>query len=119
MPFNPVLVQDIELKKFQDSPEAQNSYIDGKNKLLRSGIINLLRIFSRPFTRDNGANPHSAAYNAAFSEGYNKCLDDIVYFEEMYLTQDLGKKPIRATFGALGIALAKGDLTEKDIRNGK
>lgn len=87
--------------------------------LKQSGLVNLLRVFARPFLTDGGANVYKAASQAGFCEGYNKALDDIIYFEEMYLREELGKKPIKANFGALGIALAKGDLTEKDIKNGK
>lgn len=117
--FVPPDVHEIELKRFKNNVEAIKHYTVGKADILASGIIHFLRIFSRPFTRDGGANPYTAAYNAAFCEGYNKALDDLIYFEEQYLTETPGRKPITATFGALGIALERGDLTEKDITNGK
>lgn len=111
-------VSDIEVAKFKNNPAAKQMYQEGKNLLSSSGIFNFLRIFARPFTRDGGANPYSAAYTAAFCEGYHKCLDDLVYFEEVYLTEPVKGKAVRADFGGLALALAKGDLTEKDI-NGK
>lgn len=111
-------IAEVELDKFKNSQEGLSLYLDAKGKLIRSGIINLLRIFARPFTRDGGANPYTAAYMAAFTEGYNTALDDIIYFEELYLKEKLGRKSVPANFGALRIAMAKGDLTEKDL-NGK
>lgn len=116
MPFDPQEISSIELSKFKNSVGALDLYRQGKDLLVRSGVINFFRIFSRPFTNDRGANVYQAAYSAAFTEGYNKALDDIVYFDEMYLTEALGKKEIKATFGALGIAIAKGDLTAADIK---
>lgn len=118
MPFSPALVEDIELKKFKDTPGAREAYSTGVSLIRKSGIVNFLRIFARPFSVDRGANPHQAAYTAAFTEGYNKALDDLMYFEEMYLTETLGKKKITATFGGIGLALSRGDLTKEEV-NGK
>lgn len=119
MAFSPVPVSDIELSKLKNNPSFAELYTEAKNNLVKCGFINFLRIFGRPFTRDMGANPYTSAYLAAFTEGYNKCLDDIVYFDEQYLNEVRGKKAVTANFGALGIALAKGDLTKKDLEHGK
>ena len=109
----------IELENFKNS-KGLDEYRAAKKGLIKSGVINLLRIFARPFTPDKWANPYTAAGLAAFTEGYNKALDDIVYFEEMFIEKPVASaKPIRANFGALGIALAKGDLKPEDIKNGK
>lgn len=118
MAFDPVKPEVLELNRFKNS-EGRAFYSQALPLLIRSGLISLLRTFARPYAVDNGANPYVAAYQAAFSNGYNQALDDILYFEEMYLQENLGKKEIKATFGALGIAMAKGDLTAKDIKNGK
>lgn len=114
-----VRVAEVELSRFKNSLEALGAYKEAKALLSKCGIVNLLRIFARPFTSDRGANPYTAAYTAAFCEGYNKCLDDIMYFDEQYLNEVRNRKPVRADFGGLSLALSKGDLTEKDIRNGK
>jgi hypothetical protein len=110
MAFEPLHAAEIELKAFKNSPTALNMYIEGKELIKKCGLINMLRVFARPFTFDRGSNVNSAAYSAAFTEGYNKALDDLMYFEDMYLKEELGKKKITATFGALGLAIKKGDL---------
>lgn len=115
MAFEVARVQDIELAAFKNNNAAVSLYLEAKEKLRESGIINFLRIFARPYTVDRGANVNSAAYSAAFTEGYAKALDDLMYFDEMYLQEKLGKKKITADFGGVGLALKKGDLTEKDI----
>lgn len=115
MSFEPVKVEQIELAKFKTStgPEL---YRQAKALLEKSGLITLLRIFARPFTIDRGANPYTAAYTAAFCEGYNKCLDDIMYFDEMFLDEKLGKRNVKATFGALALAVQRGDLTAEEAK---
>jgi len=113
---------EIELNRFRGSTDAVRSYTDAKNGLLRSGILGILRQFARPFTRDNGANPYSAAYSAGVSEGYNRCLDDLIYFEEIYLTNTTGKKNVSANFGGYALAEARGDLTKAEterLKGGK
>jgi hypothetical protein len=121
MGFNPRRIQDIELDRFKLNPIAVENYKAGKNMLRESGLPDFLRLFNRPFLYDQGANINIAASTAAFCEGYNKCLDDIMYFEEMYLTEEKAKKDLVPMFGALERAKAKGDLTEKDLEilNGK
>jgi hypothetical protein len=118
MSFNPSPASEIELARFKNNLAGVAAYIEGKKLLMQSGIVNMLRIFARPFTADRGANVYTAAYTAAFTEGYNKALDDLVYFEEMYLSEKNKVKPVVANFGALALALSKGDLTEQEI-NGK
>lgn len=115
MVFDPKSVQDIELKKFKNNPIAVELYREAKRLLVESGIINFLRIFSRPLSRDMGANVYTAAYTAAFTEGYAKCLDDLVYFDEMYLEEAIRGKDIRPDFGAISLARGRNDLTDKDV----
>lgn len=112
---DPVDVRSIELRRFRSRENGVTAYQEGLKLLVQSGLLGLLRRFSRPFTFDRGANPYSSAYAAGVSEGYNKCLDDIEYFDEQYLQGGLPSKQVRPTFGAEAIALAKGDLTQKDL----
>ena len=112
---DPVDTRSIELRRFRARGDGVAAYQEGLKLLIQSGILGLLRRFSRPFTFDRGANPYSAAYAAGVSEGYNKCLDDLEYFDEQYLQEGLSVKQVRPTFGAEAIALAKGDLTTKDL----
>lgn len=112
-------VEIFELDKFKKAPEGLVNYSTGRDFLRKSGIFALLRQFARPFSPDNGANPYIAARAAAYSEGYNAALDDLLYFEEKYLTLSGSSKGVVADFGGLALALKKGDLTEKDIKNGK
>lgn len=112
-------IEIFELERFKKAADALVDYSSGRDFLRKSGIFALLRQFARPFSPDNGANPYIAARAAAYSEGYNAALDDLLYFEEKYLTLGTNSKGIVADFGGLALALRKGDLTEKDIKNGK
>lgn len=118
MAFPVKAVHDIELERFKNDQTANRLYIDGKNLLKQSGILNILRQFGRPYAIQSGSNVYQSAYAAAHSEGYNKALDDILYFEEQYLQDMSNQRPVKADFGGLGLALARGDLTLEDI-NGK
>jgi hypothetical protein len=108
-------ISSIELKRFKESSGAIDFYRQARDAFKASGLPGLLRIFARPYTVDGGADPHRAAYSAGVSEGYNQCLDDLLYFEEQYLQQGVGASKVRADFGGQRLALSKGDLTEKDL----
>lgn len=112
-------VVDIEFERFKNNGTARQMLSEAVVKLRDSGFVAFLRTFARPFAINQGANPYQSAYMAAFVEGYNKALDDIMYFEELYCN-DLSKfKKVKADFGALKLALDKGDLTKKDLENGR
>jgi hypothetical protein len=108
-------ISSIELTKFKESSAALDYYRQARDAFKASGLPGLLRIFARPYTVDGGANPHRAAYSAGVSEGYNQCLDDLLYFEEQYLQQGVSAKKILADFGGQRLALSKGDLTQADL----
>lgn len=112
-------VMERELKAFKDNPDAWTSYTQGIALLRKSGIFEILRTLARPFAIEKGANPNQSAYMAAFVEGYNTAIDDVKYFEEMYLNDLSTVKGIEANFGAVKIALDKGFITKEDIVNGK
>src|SRR5688572_25523359 len=104
--------EELELERLKRNSNAVLAFKEGIRALKGSGVLDLLRRFARPFTRDGGANPYCAAYSAAVAEGYNKCLDDLTYFEEMYLGEDPRAKGLVPTFGGLELALKRGDITQ-------
>lgn len=115
MAYDKQSVDKVELEKLRNSGAFLNNYAEGKERLAASGLINFLRIFARPFLNDGGANIYGAAHAASFCQGYNQALDDMMYFEELYLSKQPGGKPVVPTFGALGIAMAKGDIKKGDL----
>lgn len=113
------LAEEVELKNFLESEKKMALYRKGIELLKESGIIDLLRTFARPYSVDGGANPNRAVYMAAVAEGAQKTLDDLVYFEPLYAKVNLPKGQVRPLFGARGIALQRGYLTEEDYKDGK
>lgn len=112
---------ELELKKFVSDAHRQKRYTDAVAALVEAGVIDLLRRFGRPYTPDGGANPYAAAYSAAFCEGYNKALDDLLYFDEQYIAPSVKTGKVSATFGALELALSRKDITlseYKELKNG-
>lgn len=111
-----ISVAEIELKKFKDSKDALATYLEGKMWILKSGIINLLRTMARPVCLERGTNPNTGAYMAAFMEGYHKALDDLMYFEEIYMSEKTPKAKVQPMFGALEIAMSKGSVTKEEYK---
>lgn len=121
MAFTLRSIAEVELARFKVSPTA-TAYLDQAVDLLKScGVVALLRVFARPFSNDGGESVTKAAYTAAFCEGYNTALDQLMSFKEMYLNEELGRRPVTADFGALALAVSRGDLTKEDVEklNGK
>lgn len=114
-------IAKIKLKALLDSPTFNNNYTIFVESLKLSGLVDFLRSFARPYITDGGANPNIAASQAAFCDGYNKCLDDLLHFRELYGQVAAGSKSVKPNFGALGIAYQRGDLTKEDWEklNGK
>lgn len=103
-----------ELTRFKANEIAIDKYKEGLRMLQESGFLNLLRVFARPFSIDRGANPYMAAYNGAMMEGYQQCLDDLIYFEHKHLTSMARVKQPLADFGGLSAAVATGKITKQE-----
>lgn len=108
-------IGDIELKRFIEDPHRSQAYREGRNLLKLSGIFNFLRIFSRPYDPTGGSNVYRSAYSAAYTEGYNKCLEDLEYFEEKYLQITPSSQGLKADFGARRLLAERGDLMEEVV----
>lgn len=115
--MNILQIERVELEALRGDAGFLQKYSALKELLRSSNIINILRQFGRPIISDGGSNIYRTATQAAFSSGYNQALDDMLYFKELYL-QEASTKPsdVRAHFGAIGIAVTKGDLTQEDLK---
>lgn len=111
-----LFVSERELARFRANASAVTAYKEGIHLLRSSGLIDLLRIFARPYTVDGGANPYMAAHNGAKMEGYQQCLDDLIYFEEKYLQEKLSSKLPIADFGGLASAVAQKKITLEEAK---
>jgi len=109
-------VAKLELKALKDSPAFLKNYKSGIQALAGSGVIGFLRTFARPFLYDGGADLNRAAASAAYSAGYHAALDEILYFNELYMTESKEHKKTPLDFGGRKIALARGDLLEGDFK---
>lgn len=108
-----------EYDRLVNNPEFVTQYETLRSILLRSGFINFLRVFNRPFSTDGGTDVQRAAAQAHFCAGYNQALDDIMYFKELHMAEVVSGKEVPINFGAIGIALAKGDITKEDLDGNK
>lgn len=111
-------IGEMELEKFHKNALRVEQYKGARTGLLESGITNILRLFARPFSHDRGANPYSAAYSAAFAEGYNAALDQVMYFTELFPEQKVKGEKVQPDFGGLALAYSRGMIRETDNFNG-
>lgn len=105
------IIQIKELARLKDSSDFHANYIEAVQRLRRCGLIDVLRIFARPFIYDGGADQTRSAASANYAAGYNQALDDIMYFKEQYLeTKPTNDKKLSADFGGMKLALQRGDI---------
>lgn len=104
-----------ELANLKNNPEFLPRYEAVVENLRLSGLLSFLRSVARPFIYDGGRDVQRSAAEAQYNAGYHACLDDIVYFKDMYLTETATKNA-RMDFGGRKLALAKGDLVEGDVK---
>lgn len=97
-------------------------YVEGRDLLVRSGVLQFLREKGKPRLIQDGANREVLASHAAWSAGYAEALEDLEYFKEKYVDTEQRPVSIRRDFGSLSAAVRAGDLTEEEaqeILNGK
>lgn len=112
------------LKKLQENPVLVAAYSQAMSLLNESGVLDILRDNGRvgPVSPET---PHYVEYQNAlanWSLGYNTCMDQLLYFREIFLEKDSYKDKMQMDFGSLDSAVEKGDLTQGEadaIRNGK
>ena len=108
------LVNPIEI--FKQNPDIFDTFLRALSTLRSTGVLEMLR--ERGQVRaasENSPNYVAAQANrASWSLGYNRALDELVYFRELFLTETTTVQPPPA-FGSLERALEAGDLTEDEI----
>lgn len=103
-----------EILELRGDESAYALYVEGIQKLRASGYLNALRAVARPTRYHNGKDPNVMASEAAWSAGFNDCLDSLQHFKELYLDDSLSAKPQVVDYGALDLAVERGDLTQEE-----
>lgn len=88
-------------------------YLQGMSLLYKSGILEFLRDKARPVVL-RGDSTEKAALQAARSAGYFECLEDLYNFRELYLDTPSVEEALSMDYGALDLAVVKGDLTKEE-----
>lgn len=112
-------IAEFAFKELKDKPLFAQQIGPAIALFREMGLFNFLRRFARPMLVDGGKDVYAAAAQAAFNDGYHKCLDDIEFFQELYLQPTTSKSQARLDFGGRSLALAKGDILPSDLENGK
>lgn len=102
-----------ELDKIKKNPSFVGIYIQGMGMLNQSGIFDFLKQCGQPQIFDNGKDVQVMAAQAARSAGFNECLNMLLNFREMFLSDITPlTKPL---YGANEAALSRGDLTQEEL----
>lgn len=96
-------------------------YNEALSSLHRIGIFDFLKERGQPQIIEMGKDVHVMATQAARSAGYMEAINDLLNFREFYL--DTSNPLARAVpdYGALDLALKRGDIDEEEanaIRTG-
>lgn len=103
-----------ELDRLIGNQNAIAALRTGVSALFSAGILDAIRMLGRPRRIKEGENQTVMASEAAWSSGWNDCLDTLLYFEEMYLAPDKTVPDVRMDFGALDRAVAEGNITKEE-----
>lgn len=114
--MDPILEQSC--KDFKTNEKALLDYEQGRQHFVLSGLFNVLRRVAMPKLMGIRGDPQSMATEAAFSNGYFQCIDDILYFKERFLLdkEEPGVAPNKMMqFGARDKLLKHNILTREEL----
>lgn len=103
-----------EIRNNRDS--VTRLHTDAMIALSKSGILELLRAWSRAhiYTQDNPLD--NMALRGAHAAGYAQCLDDLMEFQEFLKDEQPGLN-LPMDFGAISQALKQGLINEKEAND--
>lgn len=109
------LVNPVEI--FKQNPDIFDMFLRSLSTLHSTGVIEMLREHGRVKTIPETSSNYVAAQaqQAAWSAGYNRALDELVYFRQLYLDAPNVTQPTSPSFGSLRRAQESGDLTEEEV----
>lgn len=111
-----------ELQRLKNSSTFISDYAEFKNALVRSGVLNVMRLLGQPNLIFDGKDANALAAQAARSVGWNGAINTLLNFETLLEALDTNKGSLDMDFGGLERAVKSGDLLpgEADaIRSGK
>lgn len=91
-------------------------YTQGMSYLFQSGVFEALRENGRvsPVSPELQNYEQYQAAIANWSLGYNTAIDQLLYFRELFLDAQPNLSAVKMDFGALDLAVSKGDLTKDE-----
>lgn len=100
----------------QSNPGDLHFFEDALEKLSHSRIVEFLKEKGKPTIVGIEDLPQSLATEAAWSAGYQECLDDILNFRDKYLVVNTEKRPSRdPSYGALELALERKFIRQDEV----
>lgn len=93
-----------------------SEYTSALSSLWRIHVIEFLREKGRPRVISLGKDVQVMATQAAYSAGYNDCLDDLTNFIERFVEKPLVAQKLVPDYGGLDLAVERGDLDQEEAR---
>lgn len=107
-------VHDIELRALMGSSNFTKNYSTALDALKKSGILIFLQKWGNCPAHVPNRDIQQAAMDAAHISGYQKCINDILYFTEIYQASKDASGNIRPTYGGLELMFQRGDISKEE-----
>lgn len=112
-------ILDKQINNWLKNEVRVNKYISGLQLLEESGIFNILQRIGIPSFINNGYHVQEMASQAAFSSGFQTCLEQLRHFREVYTeAKEVAQTAVgKPNFNGDNLALIRGDLRKEDIKD--
>lgn len=101
------------LKQIKANPSFLGIYMQALGMLKQSGILEHLQEIGKPRIIEMGKDINMQATQAAWSAGFNDCLELLTNFKEIHF--EATKEQLQPLYGANKMALERGDLTQEEV----
>lgn len=107
-------ILDEQLSDLLKNTEKVAQYREAMRLLRETGLFDILRRIGMPSIVDDGENLATMAGQAHYSNGYQTCLDHILYLERLFsVTRKVDQIPV-PMFNGLQQAVREGKLTSEE-----
>lgn len=108
------MTTQLDIEKIRTNPTILLNFQNAVQTLRENLVTYVIRALGRP-VRDHKSTPDFLASEAAYSAGWNDCLDTLLNFEETVLRKTPTQHKLSADYGARRTLLERGDITLEEF----
>ena len=103
------------IDEFLSNDNKVSDFRTGIMLLKRSGFLDLVRRLGHPNVINNGSDIYAMAHEGSWSNGFQTGINQIEFFEKLYVLNQTENPVINPTFGGETIAKREGYLSQKEL----